>query len=157
MIVNLTQHISTEQQREAGVEDLSREERAKLERLLTVPEDELTSSPETFEDLMAGRVAGVVALLWPRLAEADADRVRASARLYNEGETIAAWNAARKPLFQAMVGGAPYLMSKLVARLKEVGVEPIYATSARRSEESTLPDGSVKKTQVFVHLGFRPA
>jgi hypothetical protein len=157
MIINLTQHTSTQDQRLAGVIDLPQEERTKLVDLLTVPEEELVAKEGLFESLMLSRVAGIISLIWPRLVEADTARVRAAARLYGEGETFGGWNAAREPLFQAMVGGAPYLVDRLVARLKELDVEPLYATSARRSIEETLADGSVKKTQVFAHLGFRNA
>ena len=53
----------------------------------------------------------------------------------------------------AMIGGAPYLLSTLEEKLKEVGVLPLYAFSKRESVEETLPDGSVRKVQVFKHLG----
>ena len=54
----------------------------------------------------------------------------------------------------AMVGGAPYLMGPLEEALRVEGVTPLYAFSRRESVEMTLPDGSVKKTMVFRHLGF---
>jgi hypothetical protein len=54
----------------------------------------------------------------------------------------------------AMIGGAPYLMAPLHAALEARGVRPVYAFSERRSEEVTQPDGSVRKVNVFVHLGF---
>lgn len=53
-----------------------------------------------------------------------------------------------------MVGGAPYLMSALEKALKERGIKPLYAFSRREVVEEQLPDGTVKKTQVFKHLGF---
>jgi len=53
-----------------------------------------------------------------------------------------------------MIGGAPYLMSALEKALKERGIKPLYAFSKREVVEETLPDGSVKKTQVFKHQGF---
>ncbi len=54
----------------------------------------------------------------------------------------------------AMIGGAPYLMAPLENALMDRGIVPLYAYSERVSVEETLPDGSVKKTQVFKHLGF---
>ena len=54
----------------------------------------------------------------------------------------------------AMIGGAPYLMGPLVARLKEVGVQPLFSFTERRSVEETQPDGSVRKTSVFAHVGW---
>ena len=54
----------------------------------------------------------------------------------------------------AMVGGAPFLMPALERLLRAKGIVPLYAFSRRESVEQTLPDGSVKKINSFVHLGF---
>lgn len=54
---------------------------------------------------------------------------------------------------KAMIGGAPFLMSRLEKALKERGFVTVYAFSKRVSEESEV-DGKVIKTQVFKHLGF---
>lgn len=54
----------------------------------------------------------------------------------------------------AMIGGAPYLMAPLERELLKRGVPPLYAFSKRESMEEVQPDGSVKKTLVFRHLGF---
>ncbi len=54
----------------------------------------------------------------------------------------------------AMIGGAPYLMSTLERELKKRGIKPLYAFSKREVVEEQLPDGSVRKTHVFKHLGF---
>lgn len=54
----------------------------------------------------------------------------------------------------AMIGGAPYLMAPLEAALRAKGIRPLYAFSERTSVEETLPDGSVRKTAVFIHKGF---
>ena len=54
----------------------------------------------------------------------------------------------------ALIGGAPYLMGALERELKEREVWPLYSFSERVSKEETLSDGSVKKTNVFVHKGF---
>lgn len=54
----------------------------------------------------------------------------------------------------ALIGGAPFLMSLLEYELKVHGVDPLYAFSVRESVEQVLPDGSVKKTNVFRHAGF---
>jgi len=53
-----------------------------------------------------------------------------------------------------MIGGAPYLMSALEQVLKSWGSIPVYAFSERESVEHTLPDGSVRKTNIFRHKGF---
>ena len=54
----------------------------------------------------------------------------------------------------AMIGGAPFFMSALEAALKERGVRAVHAFSRRESGEERLPDGSVRKTQVFRHAGW---
>jgi len=62
-----------------------------------------------------------------------------------------------QPNQAAMVGGAPFLMAPLEAALRVQGVRPLYAFSVRESVETRLPDGSVRKTAVFRHVGFVPA
>ena len=62
----------------------------------------------------------------------------------------------------AMIGGAPYLMSRLeVAFDNAAGREVLpwdfqvlYSFTERVVEEVTLPDGTVKKTATFRHQGF---
>lgn len=54
----------------------------------------------------------------------------------------------------AMIGGAPYLMAPLENALKEAGIRPLYAFSERESVEKTMPDGTVRKINIFKHLGF---
>lgn len=55
---------------------------------------------------------------------------------------------------KAMIGGAPFLMPFLERSLAETGIKAYYAFSERVVEESAQPDGSVKKTAVFKHVGF---
>jgi len=54
----------------------------------------------------------------------------------------------------AMIGGAPYLMGALERQLWAREITPLYAFSVRRSVEEHQADGSVKKSQVFAHVGF---
>lgn len=54
----------------------------------------------------------------------------------------------------AMIGGAPYLMASLELALLKRGIQAAYAFSKRESVEEAQPDGSVRKTAVFRHLGF---
>lgn len=54
----------------------------------------------------------------------------------------------------AMIGGAPYLMGVLEKELKQRGIKPLYAFSARVSIESAASDGTVTKTNVFKHVGW---
>ena len=55
---------------------------------------------------------------------------------------------------QAMIGGAPFLMSALERHLVDQGVQPVYAFSVRRSTEQVQSDGTVIKVSPFRHLGF---
>jgi len=54
----------------------------------------------------------------------------------------------------AMIGGAPFLMSELEFQLRLQKIYPMYAFSERVSVETTAPDGTVTKTNVFKHVGF---
>lgn len=54
----------------------------------------------------------------------------------------------------AMIGGAGYLMAPLQEALWAKGVKPLHSFTERRATEKTLPDGSVEKGQVFVHIGW---
>lgn len=54
----------------------------------------------------------------------------------------------------AMVGGAPYLMGPLTEELKKKGIRPLYSFTERVTHEITLPDGTVRKTADFRHIGW---
>ena len=62
--------------------------------------------------------------------------------------------AANYRASRVMVGGASYFMEPLCVTLREWDITPVFAFSRRESVEETLPDGSVRKSQVFQHLGF---
>ena len=53
-----------------------------------------------------------------------------------------------------MVGGAPFFMSHLESALRSFRVRFCYSFSRREAEEQIQPDGSVRKTHVFKHVGF---
>ena len=53
-----------------------------------------------------------------------------------------------------MIGGAPFLMPHLERTLRDMGFDVMYAFSERESTEQTQPDGSVRKINVFRHVGF---
>jgi hypothetical protein len=116
-ILNLTQHVATEEQRAASVREPG--QKAEVQRLLTF---ETLPSPEE------------VRCRAEALAELAAE----------EGATF------------AMIGGAPFLMAPLEEALMGRGIAPLYAFSRRETAEEMLPDGSVKKTQLFRHAGFVP-
>lgn len=54
----------------------------------------------------------------------------------------------------AMIGGAPFLMGPLEAELAHLEIHPLYAFSKRESVEQEQADGSVRKVNVFRHVGF---
>jgi hypothetical protein len=58
------------------------------------------------------------------------------------------------PCYTAMIGGAPWLMSSLELALRECNIQPVYSFTRRESSEQAMPDGSVRKTAVFRHIGF---
>jgi hypothetical protein len=58
---------------------------------------------------------------------------------------------------RAMIGGAPFFMRHLEDALHMQGIEALYAFSVRESTEQSQPDGSVRKVNVFKHVGFYPA
>ncbi len=68
----------------------------------------------------------------------------------NELVKIAAKSGCRK----VMIGGAPFFMPVLEGALRREGLLAVYAFSERVSVEETLPDGSVRKTNIFKHVGF---
>lgn len=148
-IINLTQHAQTVEQSEAGVGPRS----AKIAELLTVGADVLTAAPDLRAELLDSRVSAIVEEIYPVIMGWAVWRSMRVLEAQNEGRSLDAWNIGREPLGTAMVGGAPYLVDRLVRRLKEMGVTPVYALSERVSEERETPEGRVK-VQVFRHLGF---
>lgn len=129
MIINLTQHPATEDQLEQGVIDLKGEQLEALKELLTF--DEIPSLQEV-EDR-----AHDIALLAIHNGLSDSDNVDAPTFLY------------------AMIGGAPFLMAELEkALISNHSIEPWYAFSKRESIEEPLPNGDVRKINVFRHIGF---
>jgi hypothetical protein len=52
-----------------------------------------------------------------------------------------------------MIGGAPFLMALLDRDLSWAGFKVKFAFSKRVSVETTMPDGSVRKTADFKHIG----
>lgn len=115
----------------------------------------LTQHPATAEQLAAGvedaAFADTLAALLtfdtlPSAAEITlrAQEISAAAEITLRGEDS---------MF-AMIGGAPFLMSALENALIERDITPMYAFSVRESAEQTMPDGTVRKSNVFKHLGF---
>lgn len=126
MIINLTQHASTQDQQAAGVVDLPEAARASLQKLLTF--DNLPYADELYERAVA--IA--------QLAE----------------DNIPAGEYSFPADVSAMIGGAPYLMSYLERELTKKLIIPVYAFSRRVVEEKHNADGTVSKVAVFKHDGF---
>ncbi len=133
LTINLTQHISTPDQRAAGVVDLPPLQRAMVTTALTF--ETIEGATDLWE--LDSRVLQLV-----QLAGAEAARLRAG-------------QGAENPLVHVMVGGAPWIVAPLVRALGDMpGVRPVYAFSQRASEDQPQPDGSVKKVTTFKHVGF---
>ena len=71
-------------------------------------------------------------------------------------EAIASLAAEANPplAWQAMIGGAPWLMAPLAEELRRLGIKPLFAFSRRQAVDQVQPDGSVRKTAVFRHGGW---
>lgn len=160
-IINLTQHPATPDQIAAGVVDVT--DRERLSRLLTVqvggPDGFASMRPTVQADFLSRRAWEIVAnYVLPVVAEVTRDYLAAFAQDGYLPETQTdLLNARTMPRGQAMIGGFAPLMAVLIQMLRESGCDPLYSLSDRVTVEETLPDGAVRKTQVFKHLGFYPA
>lgn len=112
----------------------------------------LTQHNPTPEQVAAG-VGEPLAEALPLLNFSD---LPTSAQVREVAEKLAnlALNAAGGDGGEVMLGGAPFLMAPLEEALRARGLRPVYAFSRRESVEEMLHDGSVKKTQIFRHVGF---
>ena len=126
-IINLTQHIASAEQVAGGVVELPAEQREALINALT------------FESIP------------------DAEEIRDRAHDIAE---LACFNGlggddGDDPFpSHAMIGGAFWLMAPLAEELKARNIQPVFAFSLRESSEIAMPDGSVRKTMTFRHVGF---
>lgn len=126
MILNLTQHVASAEQLAAGVVDLPTAERGLLIDRLTV--DSLPTKQE-----IEARCADIAQIAVHSGLGGDMDDPHPA---------------------QAMIGGAPWMMSALESALQSQGIAAVYAFSVRESVEHSQPDGSVRKVNVFRHAGF---
>ena len=160
-ILNLTQHAATEEQTSAGVVDFTGDDRETLTRLLTVPAATLVGGLARVD--IQRRVDTIVSrLVLPELEHAARSIAlswwQAGEQGYappTGGEAFDRMTGfARNSGLKAMIGGLPAMMRPLEEALVAVGVMPVYAVSERESVEQTMPDGSVRKVNVFRHVGF---
>lgn len=133
MILNLTQHMATPEQLDAGVVEPSGEAKAVITALLTF---DILPTQEDIEE----RAMALAGLAYDEIGRLAAER----------GFPITADEGAC-----VMIGGAPFLMPRLeMAIRRHEPLEPVYAFSERVSTEQIQPDGSVRKVNTFRHLGF---
>lgn len=125
-VLNLTQHLASPEQVEAGVQNVPSFDREALRALLT-----FTELPTRQEVEWRARDLALFAHNW----------VRASGDEPDSG-------------YKVMIGGAPFLMEPLVNALRRWEFAPVFAFSKRESVDVVQEDGSVRKTAVFRHLGF---
>ncbi|MEM4976628.1 MAG: hypothetical protein QXT64_04815 [Desulfurococcaceae archaeon] len=137
IILNLTQHLATPEQLQAGVVEPSPQLKAKIQRMLTF--DELPSYGEVKK-----RAEELVSIIDDYLEDLEARGVIST---LPSGE-------ANFEVYGVLIGGAPYLMAPLEEELKKSGFKPLYAFSKRTVEEVLRPDGTVEKKAVFKHAGF---
>ena len=123
-IINLTQHISTNAQKEEGVVDLPETLRKELINLLTFEE-----MPDKNEILKRSKSIKDLALKVMNILNID------------NGDGY------------FMIGGAPYLMPLLIEEIKCIG-RTLFAFSKREVQENVLLNGIVEKKIVFKHEGF---
>ena len=134
MIINLTQHIATDVQKEFGV--IEPRDKASIQELLTFNSVPTSSSIKS------------VALA---LAEVAKEEVENALRLQGVSEEDMSDHVCG---VEVMVGGAPYLMGPLEEALKDKLMVPVYSFSERVSMEDIGEDGYTFKYNVFRHIGF---
>jgi len=140
-ILNLTQHRATPEQLAAGVVDLLEWEQAEVARLLTF--DTLPTRADLKERANELAEFAREALL---VRESPAVRDQMMNEVIDAGPGVC--------FGYVMVGGAGFFMPFLERALEEYQVGVRHAFSVRESVEETLPDGSVRKINIFRHVGF---
>ena len=140
IIINLTQHASTPEQKAAGVFDLQGQELVTLKELLTFVDlpskEEIQKRAKAISEL-AYKAAECPAC--SHIGDHCGDNCNGTSNWF--------WCSA-------MVGGAGYLLPALVDELKIRGFEVLQSFTKREVVETVSPDGSVVKTAVFRHVGF---
>ena len=125
--MNLTQHAATKEQIAQGVFDVPQEFKVSLESILTFKT--CPTRLETYE--------------------------KAFALFDFYCKVVQATTVDEKELAPAvMIGGAPFFMAPLDNVFADKKVIVKYAFSERVSQESLQDDGTVKKVNVFMHVGF---
>lgn len=144
-IINLTQHVATEDQVAAGVVNVQDNFTATLKNLLTFP--------ATYDVYMlivrAQAVAAIAYDSWNASCQAAAD---ADTRPLSSTDDayMDYWYHSSK---ECMIGGMPSFMRHLEDALIAKGFKVGYACTARVSIDVPDGNGGVKKSSVFKHVG----
>jgi hypothetical protein len=134
MICNLTQHAPTPEQVAAGVSATS----SLVQALLTFSGQPTWAEVERRAEELAGF--------------AD-DFFFAGAETRRLEDGVDPLTTPQGPRL-AMIGGAPWFMRPLELALVRHHIEPVYSFSERHSVDEPQADGSVRKVNVFRHVGF---
>jgi hypothetical protein len=141
VVLNLTQHKATKDQKEAGVIDLPESYRKKIMGLLTFNEipdcDEIHGRAIRLVDV-------VEEFLTDEMSPVRDEFMQVVANHYEGVEDLG---------LAFMIGGAPFFMSELQRELNKIGT-PLYAFSKREVIETVNDNGEVLKSSVFRHIGF---
>lgn len=144
-IINLTQHVATEDQVAAGVVNVQANFVATLKNLLTFP-------PVYDVYMLIGRAQAIASLAYDSWnascqAAADADTRPLSS---TDDAYMDYWYHSAK---ECMIGGMPSFMRHLEDALIAKGFRVGYACTARVSVDKPDGKGGVEKTAVFKHVG----
>lgn len=140
-ILNLTQHLATDDQRLAGVVD---NQRAIDERVYYV--DSAAFGGDDGADFLTRHSASVSDMLTFDALPSLADMGDRAAYLRDLTLDLG--------FDSVMIGGAPFFMPVLDKVLSDAGITVLYAFSQRVSVDTVLADGTVSKTSAFKHIGF---
>jgi hypothetical protein len=147
VIINLTQHSASVEQRDAGVINLPQPYRSELAKLLTF--NELPAADE-----IKDRAVGIVDLVVNFCMDNNSPVREEIKDMLKNGELDEV--EFKKLNLGFMIGGALWLMKPLIEELSKIGT-PLFAFTKRVVEEVKLPDGSIEKKAIFKHEGFIPA
>jgi hypothetical protein len=141
VVLNLTQHKATKDQKEAGVIDLPESYRNKIINLLTFVEipdcDEIHGRAVRLVDI-------VEEFLTDEMSPVREEFLEVVANHYEDVENLR---------LAFMIGGAPFFMPELQRELSKIGT-PLYAFSKREVVETVNDNGDVLKSSIFRHIGF---
>ena len=141
-IINLTQHLATDEQKKAGVIDLTGEYREDLIPLLTFSE---IPTVQELAERASDIIDVVLDFICYDLKLEEYREIVKEKPYFDEYDLLAD--------FKFMIGGAPYFMPVLHNMLLDF-TTVVYAFSKRVSEEVQNPDGTVSKKTIFKHAGF---